>query len=227
MLPTSLLISFLFAIPAATTTQAPFVHQLNPLTFYLRHLHVVTNSSRVLFSDVPQGDSSLQSQNSIDGTQAPYTLMTRMVRTHRPSSFASHARARLKPFSRSDDTVEELTWGEEVIVGPDVTNRRSLLHLAKMTNNAYAFPDDGNGREWYDIGGNWNIVCTSRLCFIAIIIHLYILLFRASHSAGKMTQMASVGTSSPLLTIARSLSLLKEHRQDYLEVEDLQHVKTS
>lgn len=151
MLPTSLWISLLFAI-VATTTQVPFVYQPSPLTFRLGHL-VVANSSRILFSDVSQ--ESLQS--NIHGTEEPYTLMTRMMKTHRPSSFTAHARARMKPFVQDDEgEVEELAWGEEEIVGPDVTHRESLLHLAKMTNNAYA---NDNGREWYDLGHNWNLVC--------------------------------------------------------------------
>jgi lipase ATG15 len=155
MLPTYLLISLLVAIPA-TTTQVPLVYQPSPLTFHLRHLHAVTNSSRILFSDVPQ--EALQ--NNIHGIQESYTLMTRMVKTHRPSSFAAHARARMKPLSHGEEgDVEELSWGEDEIIGPDVTNRNSLLHLAKMTNNAYAYPNDGNGRHWYDLGHDWNTVC--------------------------------------------------------------------
>jgi lipase ATG15 len=156
MLPTSLLISLLLAI-SATTTQVPLVYQPSPLTFHLRHLHAVTNTSRILFSDVSQEESL---QNSIHGTQDSYTLMTRMMKTHRPSSFASFARARMKPYPWGDeDEPEGLSWGEDDVLGPDVTHRESLLHLAKMTNNAYAYPNNGDGREWYDLGHNWNIVC--------------------------------------------------------------------
>jgi len=49
-----------------------------------------------------------------------------------------------------------LTWGEEEVLGPDVTSRDTILRLAKMTNNAYAYPEEGE-RKWYDLGGNWNI----------------------------------------------------------------------
>ncbi|KAF8510341.1 Alpha/Beta hydrolase protein [Gautieria morchelliformis] len=100
----------------------------------------------------------MSSQNTIHGTRDSYTLMTRMTKTHRPSSFASFARARMKPFPWGDeDEPEELSWSEDDVLGPDVTNRESLLHLAKMTNNAYAYPNNGDGREWYDLGHNWNI----------------------------------------------------------------------
>lgn len=165
MLPTSLLISLLFAIPAVAS-QVPLVYQPSqpPLTFYLRHLHAVANSSRILFSDVTQGES-LYLQNNIDGTEVPYTLMTRMMKTHRPSSFTAHAQARVQPLSWGDEgKVEELIWNEEEVLGPDVTSRTSLLHLAKMTNNAYAYPND-DGREWYDLGHDWNIVCACCLHF--------------------------------------------------------------
>ncbi|KIJ31810.1 hypothetical protein M422DRAFT_61625 [Sphaerobolus stellatus SS14] len=39
-------------------------------------------------------------------------------------------------------------------MAPNVTDRETLLLLAKMTNNAYAHEE--NGREWYDLGKQWN-----------------------------------------------------------------------
>lgn len=158
MLPKSLLISLFAAIPV-TANQVPLVYtQASPLTFHLRHVHVVTNSSRILFADVPQESTG----DDFRDAQEPYTLMTRMMKTHRPSSFAAHARARMRPSSWvAEDDVQELSWGEEDIVGPDITCRESLLHLAKMSNNAYALPDGANGRKWYDPGDMWNAVCTS------------------------------------------------------------------
>jgi len=38
-----------------------------------------------------------------------------------------------------------------------VTSREALLELAKMTNNAYAYPGNGgNQRHWYELGSKWN-----------------------------------------------------------------------
>ncbi|KAF8589730.1 alpha/beta-hydrolase [Ramaria rubella] len=154
MLPTSLLLSLLFAIPVATTQVPLLYHPETDLKFHLRQLHAVTNDSRIVFSDVPSGSA----QNFVNDAQDSYTLSTRSIKTHRPSSFASHARARLKAFTREGESeVEELSWSESEVTGPDVTNRQTLLHLAKMTNNAYAYPDNGDDRTWYDLGHDWNI----------------------------------------------------------------------
>jgi len=57
-----------------------------------------------------------------------------------------------------NDGIEELIWSDEEIIGPNVTDRETLLQLAKMTNNAYADGKNGNGREWYEIGKEWNTV---------------------------------------------------------------------
>jgi putative lipase involved disintegration of autophagic bodies len=46
-------------------------------------------------------------------------------------------------------------WQESDILGPNVTERETLLTLAKMTNNAYNKPTD---EEWYDLGSDWNSV---------------------------------------------------------------------
>ncbi|EKM58524.1 uncharacterized protein PHACADRAFT_53577, partial [Phanerochaete carnosa HHB-10118-sp] len=45
-------------------------------------------------------------------------------------------------------------WDEDEIEGPDVESRKTLLNLAKMTNNAYLEPGEA---EWYDLGGDWNV----------------------------------------------------------------------
>lgn len=153
MLPTSLWLLLIFILPAASD-QVPLVHSANAvpnsLTLHLRHLHSA-NSTNVLFADVPP-------QNGFREDLAPYVVKSQMLTTHRPSSFAAHSRARLKAFSGSKESeVDDLVWGEESVTGPDVTSRETLLHLAKMTNNAYAYPEGGD-RKWYDLGGNWNIV---------------------------------------------------------------------
>ncbi|KAF8589794.1 alpha/beta-hydrolase [Ramaria rubella] len=165
MLPTSVLVLVLLPVfispTTATTPQVPLIHQHNaktsPITLYLRHLHAVTNTSRVIFTDVPQAPLKVSSfQNVSENPFAAYTLSTSMQITHRPSSFAAHANARrlsagLAPRS---EFVEELVWDEEKVVGPDVTSRETLLTLAKMTSNAYA--GDPSYSEWYDLDGGWN-----------------------------------------------------------------------
>lgn len=44
-------------------------------------------------------------------------------------------------------------WDEVEVDMPDLTDRLTVLELAKLTGNAYAIPDS---RGWYDTGGKWN-----------------------------------------------------------------------
>lgn len=160
MLPTTLF-SFLLVLPTPATatqaqvplTQAPNVKP-DPVTLHLRHLHSA-NASRVLFTDI---SPAFPSQNA--NAETLYTLDTVLQTRHRPSSFAAHVQTRRHAMRRqaglslSNKSVD-ITWEEEVIVGPDVTNREALYMLAKMANNAYVLPDES---EWYDLEGKWNLV---------------------------------------------------------------------
>ncbi|KAG8217142.1 Alpha/Beta hydrolase protein [Butyriboletus roseoflavus] len=117
------------------------------LSLRLRHQHAVTNTSRVIFSDV--GSSQLLS-HSLSTPADPYTydVDTSHLLTHRPSSYAAFHEARLRSMlhGQNDGTL----WQSEEVLGPDVTDRETLLSLAKMSNNAYsASPDAG----WYNVDG--------------------------------------------------------------------------
>ncbi len=48
-----------------------------------------------------------------------------------------------------------LDWNEDIVVGPDVESRDTLLLLAKMTNNAYLTPEEDG---WYELGDKWPVV---------------------------------------------------------------------
>ncbi|KZP13845.1 alpha/beta-hydrolase [Athelia psychrophila] len=117
-----------------------------PLRFQLRHQHAVSNSSRVVFSDI---------QESLFTPLLPesytYETQTRRLTTHRPSSLAAHASARLR-YMRDGQSDAQL-WEETEIVGPNVTSRATLQALAKMTNNAYF---ESGEKGWYDLGSDWN-----------------------------------------------------------------------
>jgi lipase ATG15 len=165
MLSTTLLSFLLFALPTpATITQVPLIQPANvkfvkppPVTLHLRHLHS-TNASRVLFADV--APEAISPNNNAAHAQTSYTLDTVLQNTHRPSSFAAHAQARMNAMRRgaglspTNGSAGELTWEEDEVIGPDVTNRETLLMLAKMTSNAYVFPEE---KGWYDVGGKWNV----------------------------------------------------------------------
>jgi lipase ATG15 len=51
-----------------------------------------------------------------------------------------------------DDLSKTNGWEDVEVVAPDVTDRQTLLTLAKMTSNAYITPDSG---EWWPTG-DWN-----------------------------------------------------------------------
>ncbi|KAF9496751.1 alpha/beta-hydrolase [Pleurotus eryngii] len=171
MLPTTLtglIVSFLdiftgrdsFFVPAPASP-APRAAKLQ---FQLRHLHAVSPSAHVVFSDVTPHSTSRRSvlydnittpESLSPSTQTTYSLQTRPLRTHRLKSFQSHSEARSRSLRYQESTPAFQLWDEpEEVDGPDVENRQTLLELAKMTNNAYLEPDQDG---WYDLDGPWNV----------------------------------------------------------------------
>jgi lipase ATG15 len=142
LLPTALTIlttSLPFVLPKAATS---------PLHFELRHLHAVSSSAQVIFFDV--SPAQIHSNQLIETS---YTVNTRSASTYRPPAFHLYSRARRRSLTHSQ--TEDLLGEEIKIPVPDVEARESLLHLAKMSNNAYVLPDDD---AWYDLGDDWDPV---------------------------------------------------------------------
>lgn len=136
-------------VPAAVvSTQAQ-----SALSFELRHLHAVSPAAHVVFADVPTAEIYIHSDERV-----PYRVRTRELTSFRPPSFEAHSQARLHSIRYGQS--HALRWEEDVIVGPDVESRETLLELAKMTNNAYVEPTDA---AWYDLGGNWTHVSVCSL----------------------------------------------------------------
>lgn len=54
-----------------------------------------------------------------------------------------------------DDVSEPVEWVRSEVDGPDIENRHTLQHLARMSGNAYALPGQKN---WYEIDEAWNTV---------------------------------------------------------------------
>ncbi|RDB19292.1 putative lipase ATG15 [Hypsizygus marmoreus] len=107
--------------------------------FTLRHSHAISNTSRIVFSDLPQ---------SLTGDPYTYNVPTCTLKTHRPHSAAAFAAARMRSILHMQS--EPLAWHDEDVPGPDVTKRETLLQLAKMTYNAYSLPI---GKDWYELDG--------------------------------------------------------------------------
>jgi hypothetical protein len=119
-----------------------------PLFLELRQLHAVTSDAHVVFSDV----SKPHSTGFISNEETSYTIpWTVPLKTHKPTSFDAFLDARKSSWDSSTQTAA-LDWREDVLNGPDVESRETLLLLAKMTNNAYLKPgEDG----WYELGDGW------------------------------------------------------------------------
>ena len=139
-------ISLPFASPQSQTVliESPPVVVQQPLHFELRHLHAVSRqSARVIFSDV-----------LADQIQTSYTINTRSVSTYRTPSSHLYPLSRSRSlFTHGED--EDLPWEVHEVTGPDIEHRATLLHLAKMSNNAYILPDDD---AWYDLDEEWDAV---------------------------------------------------------------------
>ncbi|KAG5350761.1 hypothetical protein C0989_009351 [Termitomyces sp. Mn162] len=111
-----------------------------PLRFQLRHEHALTKDSRNVFTDI----SSLLVADS-------YDIPIIDVKSMRPDSFSAFVDARSRSMRQMQSV--PLEWKDEVIPGPDVTRRKTLLQLAKMTYNSYAASGQS---DWYDLGSGWN-----------------------------------------------------------------------
>lgn len=157
MLPT-VLTSLVFYLLGLLTPLPPL--DISPprdyLQFELRHLHAVSPSSRVVFSNV----NPVLWRN----VDEDYSVATRQLSTHRPPSFDVFSAARSRSMRLGQS--ESLSWEQDEVAGPDVETRETLLTLAKMANNAYLQPDESG---WYDLEGNWTSVrflfLESILCF--------------------------------------------------------------
>lgn len=155
MLPstlTGLLVSLLHFL--APNEPAEHIQPQPSLQLELRHLHAVTNSAHVIFSDVVQPSQTLHAQE-----KNAYTIHTRSISTFRPPSMEAFTEARTRSIKFKQTM--PLKWEEDEVIAPDIESRETLLELAKMTNNAYVAPDDP---AWYDLGGGWNSVSPPTPC---------------------------------------------------------------
>ena len=112
------------------------------ITFQLRHRHAATNTSRIIFSDIPPELSSIGD----DLTQ--FSIKTKSNRIPRPESFAAFHEARRYP---QRGLTPAFDWYD--VASPDISKRTTLLRLAKMSYDAYAAD---NTTDWYDLSDSWN-----------------------------------------------------------------------
>ncbi|KAJ4477345.1 alpha/beta-hydrolase [Lentinula aciculospora] len=133
------LLNFSFVNPPASSSR---------LSFELRHLHAVSSSAHVVFQDVAplRKGSSLDLQHN-----RSFTVGSRPVSSYRGPGYDTQWIARVQ--SMKSGQRQSLNWAQEIVLGPDVESRESLLQLAKMSNNAYVEVGDP---AWYELGEEWN-----------------------------------------------------------------------
>ncbi|KAF5353598.1 hypothetical protein D9758_013773 [Tetrapyrgos nigripes] len=143
ILPTALR----FLLASLISTESPTTNTLSPntnpnpctntLTFRLAHAHALTNESGTIFRDF-KGNGS-----GNDGGGA---------RNRSRGSFSFHGEDDIDDFDPSS------FWSPETIPAPNVSDRYTLLTLAKMMQNAYFSPptSGGSSSDWYDLGPEWN-----------------------------------------------------------------------
>lgn len=144
----------LFSLPATLNglistllwASSPIEQNISPaITFQLRHQHATTNTSRIIFSDIPQEFSSIG-----DDVDTHFSIQTKIDRVPRPESFTAFNNARR---NLRQDLTPALDWQDWDIASPDISKRTTLLHLAKMSFNAYAAD---NTSVWHDVSDSWN-----------------------------------------------------------------------
>ena len=134
----SLISSLLWASSSTLQDTSPAI------TFQLRHRHAVTNTSRIIFSDV------LPEFSSIGDDISQFSIKTKVNRIPRPESFAAFNEARRYSQRRLTPAFDWYDWD---VASPDISKRTTLLQLAKMSFDAY---EADNTTEWHDLSDSWN-----------------------------------------------------------------------
>jgi hypothetical protein len=80
-------------------------------------------------------------------------LKTRSQVVYRPRSPVSYQSARLRSLRYGES--EPIEWDRLELAGPDVRDRHTLVQLARMAGDAYAFP---GSKRWYEVDEIWNNV---------------------------------------------------------------------
>jgi len=146
MLPNSLrlLLASLFSgIDFLNSPQNILEHPRHP-RFHLRHVHGLSNTSRIIFQDIPSPNLAQTTAQTTDFITSE--IRTRTINTHRPVHSIG-----TRVWGNTSSAI--LGWDLEPIPAPDTTDPDTVLELAKMTNNAYVREDD---KEWYELKDHWN-----------------------------------------------------------------------
>lgn len=216
MLPCSLSLLLLLILTTTANSneillQRPFRAPNNQgLKFQLRHIHATTNTSRTIFHDVSSSSGSNSLAGAIDSLALSSPLLTSIQRTYKPPSNNAFKLARQQSIYERQSAA--LDWTEDDIPGPDITDRLTVLELAKMTNNAYV-EDDTSG-EWYELSSSWNVRPLPLILPNGILMQLgWVCSIRGS--VGSLIWTVFEATYSSRRIIKPSYSPSKEPRPEY------------
>lgn len=178
ILPSSLTL-FLTSLLWPQSQRPIATNEAGALTFQLRHIHAINDRGQNVFAD-----SSHSTQSFSKSPPTKYPIPTKLIKTHRPSSFEAFSNARFAS-SPNQSAPSTLSWGKHDIIGPRVEKRQTLVQLAKMTFDSFY---DGPGhKEWYTLDSYWNQVCSDIHPHPPFSNHDTL---RASRLDGNQTQMA-------------------------------------
>ncbi|CAG8549591.1 19159_t:CDS:2 [Gigaspora margarita] len=95
---------------------------------------------------------SLRTQELLSGMTFTHTVKATNGTNVKPSN--KHTVEEFQEKSKNDQISLIMDWKEEHELLPDVSDRETVISLAKMTYNAYTEITDG---DWYDLGENYGV----------------------------------------------------------------------
>ncbi|KAF9271718.1 putative lipase atg15 [Mortierella alpina] len=101
--------------------------------------------------DFRQGD--LQASEQLTGESLSYRLKVKATRTLKPRDQSY----RNQGFRTLDMSIGPESWTRQVIAAPDVTDKETILQLAKINYNSYT---EVTSPGWYDLEGHWTVNST-------------------------------------------------------------------
>ncbi|KAF8979189.1 putative lipase atg15, partial [Entomortierella lignicola] len=123
-------------------------------TFTLKHLlHHGGNKFRGLFRRLDVDENDLRLSELRSGNSHRHTLKVRATKTLKPLDQSY----RNQGFRSFDTSIGPGSWTREVIAGPDIEDKDTIIELGKINYNSYM---DLDSPGWYDLEGHWNVNST-------------------------------------------------------------------
>ena len=121
-------------------------------TLTLRHLlhHGGARYPR-LFKRMDVNLDDVAMSESLTGESLTHQLKVKATTTLKPRDQSY----RNQGFRSLDTSISQESWTKETIPGPDITDKDTVLQLAKINYNSYT---EVSSPGWYDLEGQWSVV---------------------------------------------------------------------